>query len=220
MKKTLIRYFLVFPLLLNFVMTTATAETKVLLINGDVSSWRYIKFNNIPLTDYETVEDAQIGAVLAANSDGGASGYIWKGDIDLDKTQWLHFRWRVDVAAEGFDPRVRSGDDFAFRINIASRYFRQMISLVRSQEDAGVFWESPYSGILNKAYIWVFAGGDTPLGKWQTASINIAELWRDLFADKAKIKFIGLMTDGDNTGSVMKAKYGEIMFSDSSVLPF
>ena len=205
-----------------FAPPPAAAKTKVILANGDISSWRYHVFNNILPTRYKTEEDEKIGSVLTASGVGGASGYVLETELDLDKTPWLHFRWRVDTAADGFDEKIRGGDDFAFRIYLAGRiglrYYS--VSLVRSQQSAGETWKSPYSGFLNKTYIYVFAGGDSPLGEWQTTTINIAKLWRKLFNNKTNIELVGLMTDGDDTGSIMKAKYGEIILSDSPASPF
>ena len=94
-------------------------KNQVILANGDISSWRYHVFNNILPTRYKTEEDEKIGSVLTASGVGGASGYVLETELDLDKTPWLHFRWRVDAAADGFDEKIRGGDDFAFRIYLA-----------------------------------------------------------------------------------------------------
>ena len=158
-----------------FAPPPAAAKTKVILANGDISSWRYHVFNNILPTRYKTEEDEKIGSVLTASGVGGASGYVLETELDLDKTPWLHFRWRVDAAADGFDEKIRGGDDFAFRIYLAGRiglrYYSVLLFSVACAFAAKRRrnLKSPYSGFLNKTYIYVFA---RRLTAWRMANDN------------------------------------------------
>ena len=204
----------------------ARAEVVTLLADGDVSGWQYKSLDDIPETRYRTAADDEAGrTVLFADSDRGASGYISeRDDLDLAKTPWVHFQWRVDAAGTGFDERKKSGDDYAFRLYFVARSglrYRTLV-LARAQGAAGESWRSPYSNFISEVVIHAFADSDSPLGEWQTARINVAELWRDRFGADADLKIgaAGLMTDGDSSGVKMRARYGAVILTASPESPF
>ena len=91
----------------------ARAQTVTLLADGDVSMWEYksLEDRDIPQTRYRTAPDEELGGmVLLAESDGGASGWVSeREDLDFSKTPWVHFQWRVDSAAGGFDEGKKPG---------------------------------------------------------------------------------------------------------------
>ena len=199
----------------------AAAETVTLLANGDLSAWEYQKFDGIAETKYETRFDDSLGAAAVfADGNGGASGYIRRIGLSANKTPWLHFQWRVDAAAAGFDQREKDGDDFAMRVYFAARdgLKYKSLSLVRARGKRGDSWESPYSKWYNDLRIYV-AGDD--VGEWKTFSVNLADLWRELFGDLPhEFGLVGLMTDGDSAGVQMRARYGGIVLTDSEESPF
>ena len=204
----------------------ARGETVTLLANGDVSAWEYQALDDIPETKYHSEFDPDLGAnALFASSQNGASGWLMKReDLDLAKTPWAHFQWRLDVAGEGFDEGEKTGDDYAMRIYFVARSgvrYRTVV-LARTQGDAGEARKSPYSNWLSDVFIHAFAGADAPKEKWQTGQANIAEIWKTHFGENAnmKINAVGLMTDGDSAGVEMRARYGAIVLTDSETNPF
>ena len=203
---------------------SVAAETITLLANGDVSAWEYQTFDDIVPTHYQAAEDKELGqTVLFANSDQGASGYFRKMPINLQATPWLHFQWRIDMAPGGFDERVKAGDDFAWRLYFTAKegWVYQSMTLVRSQQRHGEWWRSPYNSLINQMWIYTAIGGDAPLGEWQTTSVNLAVLWRDLFdAQAPPLDLVGFMSDGDSAGVQMRSRYGDMVLSASPTPPF
>ena len=198
----------------------AAAEEITLLANGDIAAWEYQTFDDIPETAYRTADDADLGRpALMANSKQGASGYWRRVSLDLQKTPHLHFQWRVDEAGDGFNPREKPGDDFALRLYFISErggLSSSGIVLVRSHLRRGESWRNPYSNWLHDLHMHVFAGGDSPLGKWQNESVDLRALWRQIYDKEPPIiNAVGLMTDGDSSGVQMRARYGNIVLSSS-----
>ena len=207
-------------------LTTPTAaESVTVLAAGDVSAWRHHVFANIAPTRYQTKHDQQLGAAaLFADSRRGASGYTLEQSFNLQKTPWLHFQWRVDEAAQGFNERQKSGDDCAFRLSFIRRKLAgvQTLMLVRATAGkTGQTWKSPYVSRVFDLRLYAFADGDSALQEWRSESINLAELWRRLFGEEAQsVGAVGLMVDGDSAGVVMKSRFGAIVLSDSATSPF
>lgn len=204
---------------------TATAETLALLRDGDLTAWEYNAFDDIAETQYETRYDESLGAAAVfATSDKGASGYIRRMEMDIQKTPWLHLQWRVDATGDGFDERVKEGDDFALRVYFAGReglVKYKSLSLVRAQGQRGDKWQSPYANWFNDLRIYAIGGGAVATGEWQTSAINLAALWQELFDDTPRtLGLVGFMTDGDSAGVAMRARYGAIVLTDSAQSPF
>ncbi|MBE8158200.1 MAG: DUF3047 domain-containing protein [Betaproteobacteria bacterium] len=100
----------IFAAAVLFFSGSADAETVALFSGGDLAAWEYQSFDGIAETHYRIAEDAELGgAALFAESQKGASGYILKTPLDLQKTPWLHFQWRIDEAGGGFDERKKNG---------------------------------------------------------------------------------------------------------------
>ena len=204
--------------------TSNSTATVRMLGGGDLSGWEYRAFDGITETRYTARFDDELqAAAVFADSMQGASGYIKKTSIDLNKTPWLHFRWRVDEVGGDYDERQKIGDDFAFRIYFSGRdeFSYKSLSLVRGQGNRGEHWHSPYANVLNDLHTYVVIGGDAPLSAWQTAHVNVREIWQKLFDEKPPpLGLIGFMTDGDSAGNRMRARYGDIILSDSEQSPF
>jgi len=59
-----------------------------------------------------------VAAVLIANSMSTASGIGKKIRVDLNKTPYMNWSWRVDNKLEGLDERTKAGDDYAARLYV------------------------------------------------------------------------------------------------------
>ena len=210
-------------LLIGLSPTLAYAEQITLIVNGDIEAWEYKTVSDIPETSYQSVTDGE-RQVLRADTNGGASGYVLKRDINLQSTPWVHFLWRVDTADDNPHEKTKAGDDFALRLYFITQsgVRHRTLNLVYAQHAAaGDTWESPYSNWLSDVRLYAFATkGDSPNGEWRVSSVNVGELWQNLFDTDDTIKAVGLMTDGDNTNSQTVARYGDVVLSDSAKSPF
>lgn len=197
---------------------TAAAQELPLLVNGDLSEWEYQTFDDIAETVYAVTEESD-ARVISAESRAGASGYTLRRSFSLDDTPWLHFRWRVQAVGDNPNERSKKGDDFAWRLYFVGQegVFYRALNLVYAQHaEPGEGWKSPYAGFFTDVRLHAAAVHDaSALGEWQTTTINVGALWREAFDEIGSIGLVGFMTDGDNTGGVMRVQYGEIILSAS-----
>ncbi len=203
-------------LILLFLSATATAETLAVgkFSTGDLSGWEEKSF--VDNTQYKII-DTKHGKVLHASTQGSASGLFKTVKIDLTRTPYLHWSWRVDNIYSGNDERSKAGDDYPARIYVVvdgGLFFwrtRAVNYVWSSNQPVGSQWPNAYTS--NAMMIAVRSGqGDT--GQWLHERRNVREDLKRLFGeDITHIDAVAVMTDGDNTRQSASADYGDIYFS-------
>lgn len=194
--------------------STAFAQTIGQFSTGDLDGWEEKSFAGN--THYEIVDTEQ-GKVLQARAQGSASGMFKKVRIDLTRTPWLHWSWRVDETLTGNDERSKAGDDYPARVYVVvdgGMFFwrTQAVNYVwSSNQPLGTSWPNAFTG--NAMMIAVRSGsGDT--GRWVQERRNVREDLKRLFGkDITHIDAVAVMTDSDNTGQSVSASYGDIYFA-------
>ena len=169
-------------------------------------------------TDYALVYDAAKKAtVLQAVSSAAASGRFRKIAIDLTKTPFLNWSWKVSDPLVGNDENAKSGDDFSARLYVvAERGIMGMTSLSvnyvwASRHPAGSSWPSPFTG---RVRLLAINSGSAGLNSWIAHKRNVRDDLRNQFGeDITSIDAVALMTDTDNSGGRARAYYGDIWFT-------
>ena len=207
---------LVFLLLVN---QTALAETPDQ--NGEIRftpmlmmQWPTKEFEGF--TDYQLAKDADSPAIKAV-SRGAASGLFYETEIDLNKTPYLSWRWKVTRLPDLDNERIKIGDDFAARVYVVVNdgwtfLSTKAISYVWSaQSPAGEEWPNPFAG----GSAMMVSVRHQPAGDgWYTEKRNLKSDLKRLFGKEiTTIKAIAIMTDTDNSGSQAEAFYGDLVFS-------
>jgi hypothetical protein len=182
---------------------------------NDMNGWEKKIFSNE--TRYQLVSEAP-GVVLHAESDGTASGLVRRIDIDLEKTPYLHWSWKVNNILHGNDERSRAGDDYPVRIYVVFSggvFFwrtRAINYVWSSHQPIGTQWPNAFT---SQARMIAVDSGSMQLDQWVSHSRNIREDYRQLFGeDASSVNAVALMSDTDNTGLKATAWYGDIWFSD------
>jgi hypothetical protein len=183
---------------------------------GSLSDWRTRSFKGE--TRYEFVRDPDLGStVLAATTDGGASGRYRKIKIDLKKTPFLNWSWRVTKIFPGIDENVKSGDDFPARIYVViERGPLGTRSLAlnyvwASQHRTGSAWPSPYTAQVRMIAI---DSGPKGLDAWVRHKRNLREDLGRIFGEEInEIDAVAIMTDADDHKGRAQSYYGDIWFS-------
>ena len=213
-----------FALMAGHLPLAAAAENITLLADGNTDDWEYRAFDDIKETAYRAETDTDEQTALLADSNAGASGYILRRELDLDKTPWLHFLWRVDRVGDNPAEGTKAGDDYAWRLYFVGKSgitYRTLNFIYSQSAVANDTWESPYAGLFSDIYVYALAAHDpAAIGRWQTSRVNVQDVWRRLFGDDNTIGLVGLMSDGDSSGVIMQARYGKIVLSDSPDSPF
>ena len=155
--------------------------------------------------------------MLRADANATASGLFKKVKIDLTKTPFLNWSWKVDNIYPGIDESVKAGDDFpACVCVVVGRGLMGMNSLLldyvwASQHPAGSLWPSPYT---NRVQLLALNSGEQGVGTWIRHKRDVRVDLRKAFGeDITQVDAIALMTDADNYGGRATSFYGDIWFS-------
>lgn len=157
--------------------------------------------------------------VVRARAEGSASALYQRRRVNLDRTPYLQWRWRIERTLEtAVDEHTREGDDFAARIYIVrngglSFWRSRVLNYVWSNsQPVDARWTSPMAG-ANTQVIAVDTG-NADAGQWRVHSRDIRADWLAAFGEEIdRIDAVAIMTDSDNTGSFLQAWYGDIVFS-------
>lgn len=182
---------------------------------GSLQHWESKKFKDE--TDYRIVKmDGQ--TVLKAESSASASGLYKKQKIDLRRTPFLSWRWRVDQRLEKIDEQAKSGDDYAARVYVVvsgglAFWRTRAINYVWAESSPkGKVWPNAYAG--DHAIMIALRSSDDAAGNWFEEKRNVLnDLKQQLGEDVKEIDAVAIMTDTDNAGGSAVAYYGDIIFS-------
>ncbi|MBA1148240.1 DUF3047 domain-containing protein [Ectothiorhodospiraceae bacterium WFHF3C12] len=162
-------------------------------------------------TEYRLGRKAGRPAVEAHCADG-ASGLFFRGEIDLEETPVIEWRWFVARPPDGPDETTRAGDDFAARLyavdeNSLLPWRTRALNYVWTRSrPVGTAWPNPFAE--QARMIAVQAG---PADGWVTERRNLRADFRRYHArDPQSLDAIAIMTDCDNTGVARRAWYGTI----------
>ncbi len=181
---------------------------------GDLSGWEEESF--VGHTDYQLLSEAN-RTVLQAKTNASASGLFREIDIDLNKTPYLNWSWKVDNIYQGNDERSKQGDDYPARVYVVvsgGLFFwktRAINYVWSSNQSVGSRWDNAYTG--NAKMIAVQSGGDK-IGQWVMEKRNLRQDFKRLFGKEIdRIDAVAIMSDSDNTKQRASAWYGDIFFS-------
>jgi hypothetical protein len=165
---------------------------------------------------YRLVEGEQ-GKVLHATTRGEASGLFKEVDIDLDKTPYLNWSWRVENVLSQNDERSKDGDDYPARVYVVVSggilfWKTRAVNYVwSSNQAAGSHWPNAFT---DHAQMLALRSGTARLGQWVAEKRDVRADLKKLFGEDIQhIDAVALMVDGDNTGQSAAASFGDIYFS-------
>lgn len=181
---------------------------------GELERWQVERFAGE--TRYVLVDEGGQRR-LSAVADGSASGLFRERSVDLTKTPWLTWSWRVTEPLAGLDERSKAGDDYAARLYVVisggALFWRtRALNYVWSgSQAAGAAWPNAYT---DNARMLALRGTGDSTGGWVTEKRNVRDDLREAFGeDITRIDVVAVMTDADNSGRRAAADYGPIRFS-------
>lgn len=181
---------------------------------GDLQDWQTKSFEGE--TRYR-FDDKSGRRALFAESDKSASGLYREIEVDLNRTPWLNWSWRVDKVLDGVDERSKAGDDYPVRVYVvvsggaAFWKTRSLVYVWSSNQPVGATWNNPYT---SNARIMALRSAIKDAGRWVNEKRNIRADFRQLFGeDISAIDAVALMTDADSSGQSATAWYGDIYFT-------
>jgi hypothetical protein len=183
---------------------------------GSMAGWDQKAFKGE--TDYSLVYDPEKrSTVLQALSRASASGRFRKMNVDLTKTPFLNWSWKISESLAGIDESVKAGDDFSARVFVVVERGILGLSTLSvnyvwaSQHPAGSAWPSP---VTSRVRLLAVDSGAKGVNTWVTHKRNVrADLKEQFGEDIVSVDAVALMTDTDNSGGRAQAYYGDIWFS-------
>ncbi len=167
-------------------------------------------------TRYQLV-DENGAKVLKAKSSASASGMFKKIRIDLDKTPWLNWSWKIENSLGNVDEQSKAGDDYPARIYVVvdGGFFfwktKALNYVWSSNQPKGESWPNAYTG---NARMIAIESGDEKRGQWVSERRNVREDLRRQFGEVIRyIDAVAVMTDTDNASGKAVAYYGDLVFS-------
>ena len=183
--------------------------------SGSLDHWETKEFKG--LTAYQLVDLAGT-RVLKAESADSASGLYKEQRIDLQKTPYMNWRWRIENRLGNINEQAKSGDDYAARVYvIVSGGFafwrtRAINYVWASTSTKGKIWPNAFAG--DHAMMIALRSSGDQTGTWYTEKHNILADLKQLFGEDIRyIDAVAVMTDTDNAHGKVTAYYGDIYFS-------
>lgn len=190
-------------------------ESLSVFSSGMLDVWTERKF--VGKTDYSLVKDNGV-YVLKAESHASASILYQEKRIDLDKTPYINWRWRVENTLGKIDEQTKKGDDYPARVYVViePELFeirpRSLDYVWSSNSPEGTHWKSAYSSTV---VMLALRSGDRMTGQWVNEKRNLkVDLETYFKKDIRYIEGVAVMTDADDTKSSAVAYYGDIFFSE------
>ncbi|MFT6910523.1 MAG: hypothetical protein ACJAS1_007255 [Oleiphilaceae bacterium] len=196
--------------------------------DSDIKLERLVNFTNIDLKAFEDVSfkdntnyqvvllDAR--KVLRAESKASASGLLLKKTIDISKTPYLNWRWRLEKGLSELPETTKSGDDYAARIYLiySSGWFfwqTKALNYVWSSRKAKeTTWPNAYAP--DNAMMKAIRDRSDETGIWYSEKRNIQDDFKVWLGENiSEIEGVAIMTDTDDSEGHAIVYYGDIFFS-------
>lgn len=183
--------------------------------NENLAQWQTKSFKGD--TRY-TLTELDNRAVLKADSQASASGLFKEQRIDLQKTPYLNWRWRIENRLPSLDEQSKSGDDYAARIYIVvsgglAFWKTRALNYVWANNSAkGQSWPNAFAG--KNAMMVALRSTDDRTQHWYQEKRNIMQDLEQFFGEPIRyIDAVAIMTDTDNSQGKAVAYYGDLFFS-------
>lgn len=207
-------------LLLIFYLYSLCAYAEPVYISDfthqSLDDWQHKSFKEY--TQYQIVTQNK-QAVLQAKSTGVASSLYKEIQIDLQKTPFLNWSWRVDKKLSIRNELSKQGDDFAARIYliIKGKWFFWQTKAINyvwaNHSPKNKAWANPFTG---DSVMMIAVRSDSDQTKhWYTEKRNVLADFKNHFGEDIRfIDGIAIMTDTDNAAGNALSYYANIYFSE------
>lgn len=182
------------------------------------SGWRYSKTKKSDV--YYLILEEDNNHYLNAKTKGGAVNFGREAKVTFRgreiKTsvrlfQKLRWRWRVHDLPEGSDETDSGKNDSAAAVRLIFG------TSILSGKSLKYIWSAtlPKGTVIpsDRQHVIVLRSGTEDLGKWVWEEVNAYQDYRLLFGgDPRPVDVLGLLTDSNNTETVVEADYDDIIF--------
>jgi hypothetical protein len=209
--------------------------------DGLPKGWSLFQPNQkVAATQYR-LEKEGTAWVVHAVAKSSMAGLISPIQVDLNKTPFLCWSWRIKAVVSNADLTTKAGDDYAARVyvlfdvplnqipfadRIKVRLAKTLYSAELPTAAINYVWDNkhPVGTIAANAYtdrtrLMVLQSGNAAAGKWLKQVRNVADDYRAMFEGPLpKVSGLAIATDTDNTNSNAEAWFGKPMFVSDQAL--
>ena len=188
---------------------------------GGRSGWRYTETKKKDV--YYRILQEDNNHYLSAKTKGSAVNFgreakvTFRGreiKVSLRSFQKLRWRWRVHQLPEGSDETDDDKNDSAAGVRLIIG--RRTLNPLAGKSLKYIWSETLPKGTVissSRQHMIVLRSGTDDLGKWVWEEVNAYQDYRRLFGgDPRPVDLLGLLTDSNNTGTVVEADYDDITF--------
>ena len=182
----------------------------------DLTDWQKKSFKG--QTSYQTVKEKN-KIILMAKSQSSASGLFKEIKVDLTKTPYLNWSWKISNQLTGLNETQKSGDDYAARLYLVkkSKYLVWKTKVLNyawsSNQKQNSQWDNAYA---SQAKMIAVKGKEAPTKQWFTEKRNVLADFKQAFGeDITSVDVVAIMTDTDDSKQAATAYYGAIYFSQN-----
>ncbi len=206
--------------------------------SGEVPApWRVIQLNSkVAPTRYQLRRwDGVLG--IEAHADNSMALLARPVEVDLNKTPFLCWRWRVDAPLLKADMDTNAGDDYAARVYVSFSLpaselgfmLRTKLKLARSiygdaVPDAALnyVWDNRYptgtrkpNAYTDRTRMIVVESGDANAGKWVVSRQDVLQdVITEFGSAQARLVQLSVASDTDNTSEKAHAGFAGFHFVD------
>lgn len=181
-----------------------------------LTKWQQKSFKNN--TQYQIVNvDGEI--MLEAKSTASASSLYKEVRIDLSKTPYLNWSWRIDKRLAISNEQSKQGDDFSARIYLIVKgrwgfWQTRAINYVwANHSPVNTAWANPFAG--DNVMMIAVRSADDQTKHWYSEKRNVLKDFKNHIGEDIRfIDGLAIMTDTDNSGGEALSYYADIYFSE------
>lgn len=188
-----------------------------------LEQWKPLFFPKIKQHSTYAAHTQEGGTCLRAESQGSASGLVYRKTFDPHEFPFLRWSWKVENVYEKGDVQKKAGDDYPIRIYLMFKYDPERVGFydrLKYNTAKLLYGEYPPDSSLN--YIWAnrdeersivsspytdrskmvpIDQGRVRVGQWVSHERNVLEDYRRAFGKEPPAEAsIAIMNDSDNTG--------------------
>jgi hypothetical protein len=182
---------------------------------GSLTGWKTKEFKGQTQYQITKIDDIQ---ALKADSNAAASGLFFEQRIDIQKTPFMNWRWRIENRLGNIDEQSKSGDDFAARVYVVVSgglifWNTKAINYIwANTSPKDKTWPNPFAG--EHAMMVAVRSSTDKTRTWYTEKRNVRDDFKKLTGEDIQtIDAVAIMTDTDNAKGKAKAYYGDIYFT-------
>lgn len=211
-------------IVLLIAVSTPVAAEKVTFGFGHATSngnttpegWQVLGNPRARQPEFTVEEDDDQGTVLRLHAQGNESDGIHRAvNIDLSKTPFINFSWKVENHPDGQIGTSRDDQAVQVQLNFGRHGLRRRVLSYGfdAKARAGRWYDDSSFVAVNR--VLVLNSGEENLGKWLSHSRNVVEDYRKSYrTNPPRLRNVSIFCDSNDSHSESVGYCGEITFSD------